>query len=382
MDSSLLTSQAFWDDCRPFGGGGAADFPELAGHVLFETSGSTGFPKHVALSKTALLISAAAVNGHLKVTRESCWGLALPLNHVGGFGVVARAYQAGSRLESFGRRWEPSAFGKWLAASEVSHTSLVPTQVHDLVAAGLTAPPALRAIVVGGGCLDERTGRAARDLGWPVLASYGMTEAGSQIATQGLELLEMPYRLAPIKMLPIWQAETTADGILSIAGPALFSGYLIGLVFSPRRSGHHVTSDRVLLENGVLTPLGRADRVVKILGELVDPESVEREVIALSACIMTSADFVVLAMPDERAGYTLVPVFESSGAAAFMAPALAAYQLTAPGFRRLGAAVVAGAFPRSPLGKLRQAELEARLSTLVGFGKPFPTDINRRSEQS
>ena len=32
---------------------------------------------------------AGAVNRHLAVGRDSCWGLALPVNHVGGFGVAA-----------------------------------------------------------------------------------------------------------------------------------------------------------------------------------------------------------------------------------------------------------------------------------------------------
>jgi o-succinylbenzoate---CoA ligase len=264
--------------------------------------------------------------------------------------------------------WNPSGAVGIPPRSEIGWWSPEsPTQVHDLTAAGLAAPPELRAIVVGGGHLDKSTGRAARDLGWPVLASYGMTEAGSQIATQGLELLETPYQPAPIALLPIWQAKTSPDGILSIAGPALFSGYLSGGVYFPRTSDHHATSDRVMLENGALTPLGRADRVVKILGELVDPEAVEREITTLCTDLTISDRFAILAMPDSRAGHTLVPVFESHAAAATMGPALNSYQLTAPGFRRLGPAVIAGAFPRSPLGKLRRAELaEAVRKTTSG----------------
>ncbi|MES2474668.1 MAG: AMP-binding protein, partial [Verrucomicrobiota bacterium] len=177
MDTALLTSRAFWEDATPVMAGDR----ELVGHVLFETSGSTGSPKWIALSKEALLISAQAVNAHLQVTKHSCWGLALPTHHVGGFGVAARAWQAGCRMAVFAGKWNPSLFREEMAAHQVTHTSLVPTQVHDLVQAKLAAPASLRAIVVGGGHLDEATGQAARDLGWPVLASYGMTEACSQI---------------------------------------------------------------------------------------------------------------------------------------------------------------------------------------------------------
>ncbi len=360
MDASLLTSRAFWDDPAPLDSGEIPNLPELAGHVLFETSGSSGKPKWIALSKSALLVSAAAVNRHLAVTRDSRWGLALPLDHVGGFGVAARAYEAGCGFQHFDRRWDAAGFREWLDRFQITHTSLVPTQVHDLVKAKSCAPPALTAIVVGGGQLDPATGRAARDLGWPVLASYGMTEAGSQIATQSLDQLHAPYQPAPISLLPIWDAKITAENLLAISGPALFSGHVTDGQFIPRNTDWHTTSDRAVLENGMLTPLGRADIRVKILGELVDPEAVERELVSLSRDQLAPESFAIIAVPDARAGHALVPVFESQVDPAVIESVLSAYARQAPGFRRLKAAVMIGKLPRSGLGKLRRSELAAR----------------------
>ncbi len=345
MDASLLTSAEFWN--------------ELTGHVLFETSGSSGVPKSVAISKQALLVSAAAVNRHLAVTRESCWGLVLPLHHVGGFGVAARAYQAGCQLQEFGQRWGPGVFRDWLETTGVTHTSLVPTQVHDLVKAERTAPASLQAIVVGGGHLESATGQAARDLGWPVLASYGMTEASSQIATQTLASLTQPYQSSPIPLLPIWEARVSEDGLLEISGPALFSGYVTGEKFTPRETEWHTTSDRAHLENRAITPLGRADSFVKILGELVDPEAIERELLSLSDGRLVPGTFAVIAIPDARAGNALVPVFEASVSRQVIDTTLALYEKQAPGYRRLRPATVVENFPRSELGKLRRKELLA-----------------------
>lgn len=355
MDASLLTTAAFWEDSRS----PIPEIPELAGHVLFETSGSTGNPKRVALSKLALLVSAAAVNRHLGVTCKSCWGLALPPHHVGGFGVAARAYQAACDFQNFNRRWDASEFSEWLDRNKITHTSMVPTQVHDLVQANLTAPVRLVAIVVGGGHLDPFTGQAARDLGWPVLASYGMTEAGSQIATQGLDLLQAPYQSAPIPLLQEWDAIINPENVLAISGPALFSGYLIDGRFTPRQSAWHTTSDRVILENRWLTPLGRADALVKILGELVDPETIERELVAMSRGRLLPGTVAVIAIPDERAGSVLIPVFLSSVSPSVISSVLSRYQAQAPGFRRLRSARVIEEFPRSELGKLRRSELSA-----------------------
>ena len=373
MDASLLTSTAFWEDSRPYAegsfGGDITQLSGLSGHVLFESSGTSGAPKWIALSKEALLASAHAVNQHFGVSPESCWALALPLHHVGGFGVAARAFAAGCRFEEFAGRWDPPVFCDWTGEIGATHVSLVPTQVHDLVARDLTAPETVRAVIVGGGRLDPVTGESARKLGWPVLASYGMTEAGSQIATQGLECLSGPYDNSEIPLLPIWDAETAGDGRLRISGKALFSGWLAirdgRWVFTSRAPGWHETDDRVRLEHRCITPLGRMDLRVKVLGELVDLEMIERELLAAAGGMLTPVDFVVLAVSDERAEHTLVPVFDAAIDRSVIEHALSAYAANAPGFRKLRPPVALAEFPRSPLGKPRRKQCMERL---LAFG--------------
>ncbi len=387
MDAALLTSPAFWDDLTPMQAGATlphvsqpsrrfwragvspevfsqtpsnldiSQHRELLGHLLFETSGSTGSPKWIALSKQALLISAQAVNQHLRVTTDSCWGLTLPLHHVGGFGVAARAYQAGCHISTYRGKWNAAAFRNWIAAEQVTHTSLVPTQVFDLVQEKLSAPQSLTAIVVGGGQLDRAIGQAARDLGWPVLASYGMTEACSQIATQGLERLNASYSPTPLALLPIWQVQVSEDQRLSISGTALFSGIISEGIYIPRSSDWYQTADLASIQGLSLTPLGRADNQIKILGELVDAAEIERELIALSHGRLAPTSLAVLAIPDERAGHLLVPVFEASVGPSFIDHVLHLYHQQAPGFRRLKPAVTVATFPRSALGKLRKPDL-------------------------
>lgn len=373
MDPALLTNAEFWQTSVPlFAAAPGAASPclenpaPLASHVCFATSGSTGEPKWIALSKAALLASARAVNEHLGVNSDACWGLALPVHHVGGFGVAARAFAAGCRFAAFPNRWDPEGYAKWLAETEVTHTSLVPTQVHDLAKSGLRPPAALRAVVVGGGRLDETTGRAARDLGWPVLASFGMTETASQIATQRPADLAAPYQPAPLPLLPGWRADTAPDGRLRVAGPALFSGTLVRhgnrWAYQPRDGDWFLTSDIVLLDERGLTPLGRADALVKVLGELVDPTAIERELIAASHGAIDPASLVIAAVHDDRAGRKLIPVFAATVPPRAAESARALYHAHAPGFRRLAPPVFLPDFPRSPLGKPLRAEILLRIN--------------------
>jgi O-succinylbenzoic acid--CoA ligase len=374
MDPAFLTSDGFWSDPAPFAAvapGVAApvfpETPELLGQVLFQTSGSSGAPRWIALSKDALHVSAQAVNRHLGVETASRWGLALPVHHVGGFGVIARARAAGCGLHGYGQKWNPQTFAAWLSDHRITHTSLVPTQVHDLVTAGLRVPDGLLAIVVGGGRLDETAGRAARALGWPVLASYGMTEAGSQIATQPPACLRDDYHSAPIPLLDIWDADVDADGRLRISGPAMFSGTLLpkdgGWSYVKRESPWHLTQDRVSLDGRWLTPLGRADTLVKVLGELVDPEHIERELLEISGGALHPGIFAVVALPDARTEHALFPVFEGV-ATPEQDTWVRAYNESAAGFRRLRDCVRIPVMPRSDLGKIRRAALAEMVAAL------------------
>ncbi len=360
MEAGSIGRPEFWDGDSPvlMGGGPAVDAPGL---IYFRTSGSTGEPKWIGLSRQSLQLSAAAVNRHLGVDAKSRWALALPVDHVGGFGVVARAWQAGCRLAQFGGKWDAHAFAGWLAKERATHLSLVPTQVHDLVTAGLRAPAGLQAIVVGGGALAESDGRAARNLGWPVLASYGMTEACSQIATQSIELLETSYVAQPISLLSCWDARIEESGRIAIRGEALFSGMLVrdgaGWKYEERRGEWFTTSDTGSLEGRQLRIAGRADTHVKILGELVDPVAVEAELLALSDGSLAPGTMAVVAALDARAGHKLVLVHEAQIEAKILRAALNAYHAACPGFRRISATMAVERIPRSPLGKPLRHEL-------------------------
>ncbi len=361
IESEFLRSAGFWEDAGCFvAGEWEGEMPGVPdGSVLFKTSGSTGEGKWILVSKKALLVSAKAVNSWLEVGTGSKWGLALPLNHVGGFGVVARSYSAGCGLSVFDGKWDAGRFAEWVGSEGVSHVSLVPTQVYDLVRGGFRAPDCLAAVVVGGGRLENSLGQAARDAAWPVLASYGMTETCSQIATQEIQLLGSPYVESPMKILPVWSVRRTESGLLEVKGDALFSGTLVkrndGWDFKERESGWFTTGDRIKLEGDCLVPAGRADSLVKIMGELVDTEAVERRFLEMAGGRVPKEGFAVVAVKDARREHVLVAVFEKSISQA--AGCFAEYQALAPGVERFDRSVTVERLPRTSLGKLRRGEL-------------------------
>lgn len=275
---------------------------------FFQTSGSEGFPKWVALPKQAFLLSATAVNQHLNSDASDCWLIALPQHHVGGFAIMARAYLSGARVLHYTQAWDPLIFQQNCTERAVTLVSLVPTQVHDLVRARLPCPRSLRAAIIGGGSLSPELISAARELGWPILQSYGMTEAASQIATQALDQPDLPMLI-----LAHWQARTDEQKRLILSGPALASGYALkqpnGWQWQSIGS-ELITRDLVELQEldgrRWLTFVGREAGYVKILGELIHLAPLQTRLDRLALSLDMPSTLVLVPMPDARRDNVIV----------------------------------------------------------------------------
>jgi acyl-coenzyme A synthetase/AMP-(fatty) acid ligase len=113
--------------------------------------------------------------------------------------------------------------------------------------------------------------------------------------------------------------------------------------------------------------MGRADRRVKVLGELVDLDEIER---AIAQTALPDV-WKIIDLPDPRRGCRLVLVSEAVPPSAAMRAALAAYQAHASGPTRLAGTAVVAAFPRGELGKLQMAQLRL-LAEPQEAVKPWP----------
>jgi o-succinylbenzoate---CoA ligase len=314
-----MNTAAFWQGHDRYGL--SADAPlqaAPAGSILVQTSGSEGAAKWVVLTRQAFLVSAQAVNAHLQTTARDRWLIALPTHHVGGFAIYARAYVAGCPVHHFTARWNAQSFVQSCAEQHITLTSLVPTQVVDLVRAGLRCPPSVRAIVVGGASLAMEIGVQARALGWPVLQSYGMSETASQVATEPLSHLLTGYAPHAMQVLPQWQATVDSQQRLSVSGDALASGYLVQgedreWVWQPIMQPF-ATRDLASLSAGCLHYLARESNMLKIMGELVALQPLQDRVDSLSLELALHGRSVLHGIADERTGQTIELITECTDA--------------------------------------------------------------------
>jgi acyl-CoA synthetase (AMP-forming)/AMP-acid ligase II len=343
-----------------------------SGGVVLLTSGSTGSPKAVELAEAQLLHVARAVADHHRLTPADRGYCPLPLFHVNAqvVGLLATLVSGGQLV--LDRRFRRTGFWDLLIEREITWVNAVPAILtilaHDPTP--VLPGPELRFVRSASAPLPGpvRDLFAART-GLPVVESYGMTEAASQITATPLGAPHRPgsagrpvaveLRIAGDDGRPL---PVGAVGRVRIRGAGVISGYAGGAAADRfDADGWLDTADLGRVdEDGWLYLVGRADDVVNRGGELVHPREVE-EVLLADADV---ADAVVVGRPDDVLGAVPVAcVRPVDGAGPGVAERLAercARELAA--FKRPAEIRLVDGFPVGPTGKVRRAAVRDGLA--------------------
>ena len=169
---------------------------------MIATSGSTGQPKRVVLSRDAMRASALATQERLGGPGQ--WVLNLPPSYVAGVQVLYRSVVAGHRA---GR----TTIEERERAAR-SYVSLVPTQLVRALDRATSEPLArFDAVLIGGGPLDPLVRQQAEERGIRIVQTYGMSETCGGCVYDGRPLDGVEVRID--------------DGEVQLRGPVLFDGY-------------------------------------------------------------------------------------------------------------------------------------------------------------
>ncbi|MCG9748368.1 o-succinylbenzoate--CoA ligase [Shewanella sp. Isolate8] len=259
------------------------------------TSGSSGMPKAAVHCLNNHIASALGSTQKIPLHRGDNWLLSLPLFHIGGLAIVNRCALAGAALTLPAPRL---SLAEQLKTIPLTHLSLVATQLVRLLNDAPETLKGLKALLLGGGAIDERLIERLVPMGIPAFTSYGMTEMSSQITTaranaQGSCGMPLPGRQLKI-----------VDEVIYVRGETLFLGYLSD------KSPHDITrpldeddwfctQDRGrLTPEGELLILGRTDNMFICGGENIQPEEIE----ALLRSYPGIEEALVFGVPDEEFG--------------------------------------------------------------------------------
>lgn len=310
-------------------------------HIILHTSGTTGGPKPVPVTRSMLDAHREACIGRIEHDSGALWYACLPLWHVGGVALLDRCLRTQSRW-LLAPRFDAQATAKALAEQPVTHISLVPTMLRRLLDIGASPPPSLRCALVGGDRLDPSLAASALDAGWPVFASYGLTEATSQVATATPdEVRDLPGTSGK----PLPGVHVTTHGAIAIEGPTAAGGRV-------------ETSDVGRIEDGRLFVSGRLMERIITGGETLDARQIEA---ALTSVPGVDAACVV-GLADAEWGQRVACAYEGSvtpDAVRAAARGLLPAHAVPKHIEHLAA------LPRTSAGKLRRGEVLARLQTVA-----------------
>lgn len=267
--------------------------------AMLETSGTTGVSRCALLGPEAFRASAHATDLRLGRVPGDRWLLSLPFSHVGGFAIVIRSLLTKKAIVSIGetRPFDPEAIIRAIDRDRITLLSLVPTMLHGLLRRTPAWRPhgGVRAILVGGAPVSPSLLLESRERGLPVLVTYGLTEACSQVSSVRPGTPPDPSEGCgpPIEGIELRIAKSE----IQIRGPSMMLGYASrGGVRRPfLEGGWFGTGDEGYLDEvGRLHVSGRRKDLIITGGEKVSPPSVEsvleRFPGVLAACVFGLPD--------------------------------------------------------------------------------------------
>ncbi len=284
--------------------------------LLLFTSGSTGLPKGVILTHGNLLAEAGFIQQGHQLSSDDIVLCILPFFHINGLVItlISTLFYGGKAV--IPRKFSANKFWQWVNEYQVTWFSAVPTILSILLSSQHSAmdTPSLRFARSASSSLPVAILKEFEErFHVPVIESYGLSETGSQVATNLLP----PGRRKPGSVgLPIGNeicivnefddcVPTGVTGEVIIKGKNVTSGYLNNAQANQEsfKGGWFYTGDMGYFdEAGYLFLVGRRKELINRAGEKISPREVDEVLYQLPEIEIAAA----VGIPDPLFGEEVV----------------------------------------------------------------------------
>jgi len=290
----------------------------LSGQETFtlQTSGSTGHPKAILLTRAQLVTSASWTGRALGLQPGDRALVCLSVEYIAGMMMLVRGFELGLHLTIIDPVSRPLA--RFAPAVRFDFTAMVPLQLHETLHGNRHECAILddmKAVLIGGAPISLALEEQLQRVPAPLYHTYGMTETVSHVALRRLNGAQRSDRFIAFDEVRLGLDER---GCLTITS-TLTRGETLH------------TNDLVELHtDGSFLWVGRVDNVINSGGVKVHIEQVER---ALEAWLLRYQEgvyaerrFFVGALEHARLGHAVVAIIEGEpcGGEATGAPSLEA----------------------------------------------------------
>jgi len=360
--------------------------PDLA--LLMSTSGTTGSPKLVRLSRANLLANARSIADFLAIEESDVAATTLPLHYCYGLSVVHSHLLRGATLLLTDQSVADAAFWESARSHGVTTFAGVPYTFELLDRVGFAEMdlPRLRQVTQAGGRMAPESVRRYALLGqrrgWDLVVMYGATEATARMAwlppllaadapeTIGIPIPGGSFTVEPLPERPLAGPGEPEVGELVYRGDNVMLGYAECLAdLALGRTVHELRTGDVgrQREDGLFEVVGRRSRMAKVFGLRVDLDRVER-LLAAHGLVAAAAD-----------GGDALVVAVCSGAAPVDTARVAAVVRAEVGVPASGVRLITPTeLPRLPSGKTDYRALVQQATPLAKDCSADPSLVDER----
>lgn len=254
-----------WFDEKPF--------------IEVSTSGTTGTPKLMQISKQAMVNSALATGDFFDIKVGDTALHCLPVKYIAGKMMFVRGLILGLEMDFV----PPSSTPLENNSKEYEFAAMVPLQVQN----SLAELEKIKKVIIGGVKINETLRNELLKLDTLIYETYGMTETITHIAAKKIE--DKAFLVLPDVKISQDERECLVIDAPRISEEKIITNDLVELV----------SENQFLL-------LGRIDNVINSGGVKLIPEQIEEK---LSGEILER--FFTIGIPDETLGEKLILVIES-----------------------------------------------------------------------
>ena len=269
-------------------------------HLSVKTSGSTGSPKSISLSRKQILASVIQTQKAFSLSENTFFLCNLSVHFIAGKLMIIRALELkaellivkpeGNLMDNLG------SFGYMISQKRGKcFMAFVPLQLQNLLEdpRGQNLLKMASNVLIGGAGVSKLLKEKIMDIPTPVYATFGMTETVTHFAIKRLNG-EQPDNF--FKVLPGTDIKVTEEGKLCVKNECTGQKWII-------------TNDLAkIVNNRQFLLKGRADRVINSGGVKLHLDEIE---LKIDEILKLNTPFFCIGLPHDKLGEKLVLFIES-----------------------------------------------------------------------
>ncbi|HNP95137.1 MAG TPA: AMP-binding protein [Cyclobacteriaceae bacterium] len=259
-----------------------------------KTSGSTGEPKTIQLTRDQMTGSAHNTIKHLSLEPGDNALICLDPAYIAGKMMLVRCFEG--KLNAILSDPKANPLNDISPDTGIDFVALVPLQLQQLVKECRDRLNKIRVVIVGGASVDKHLENEIASLNCDVYSTYGMTETVSHVA---LQKLNGKGKSQYFEALPGVELATDDRGCLVVKADYLPEEVITNDIVDLADQRHFIWK-------------GRVDNVVNSGGIKISPEIIEQKLSLPLQELESAAHYFLGGVPDEKLGQKLCLFLEAS----------------------------------------------------------------------